>query len=530
MKFLNLLLTLILINPALAIDLDSKVTQVTIYQYQAAVTRKAEANIPAGKTQLVFTNLSSQLIPNSIQVKGKGDFLIINTSYQSNFLSDENLSPKIQSLKDQIKKTEQDIAMIETELSALESEKTFLTANQSIKGTDQNLTVSELKAMADYYRGRVQQIGQRVYKLSMDNNELNNQLRKQKQQLGEEQSQQQQTTGEVVVEVSSKKSQSVQLELVYLVGGARWSPSYDLRAMDSSEDLVLQYKANVFQSTGEDWENVSLTLSTGNPSYGGNIPNLYPWYLDFVQPRPMYRRAKGDAAMMMSAPQEELAEVVMEDVVAGGMGDFTTVNESLVSKEYAIGVPVSILSKSKPVTVSIREEKVTSSFVYQTAPKLAEKVFLVAKVSNWGELDLLPGEMNVYFNGAFINKTRIQPQNEDKEMVFSLGMDPSIKVERKELKDVTDDQVIGSKRRKYFKYEISVLNNKAKAIQLEILDQIPLTKNDEIDVETTELSGGSLNQNTGELKWVMNLQSKESRKVTLTYSVKYPKDKPVSNL
>ena len=75
---------------------------------------------------------------------------------------------------------------------------------------------------------------------------------------------------EVVVAVEVDDA-DVELELTYLVEGARWQPFYDLRLVD--EFVTVTWFGVVSQSTGEDWPECELQLSTARPSAGGGVPD-----------------------------------------------------------------------------------------------------------------------------------------------------------------------------------------------------------------------------------------------------------------
>lgn len=509
---------------AQAIDLSTKVKNVTIYQNQAEVTRIASFRTTPADGEYVITGLSRYVNENSIQVKGIGDFIILGTSFRRNFLTEENPSEEVAALKAEITLTEQHIALINNELEALEAEKGLLKENRSIKGVDQNLTVNELSMMADFFRERMLALGKQTFEKGLDIRKAEERLAKLKKQLSQQELSSNMTSGEIVVEVSNTKTQTITLEVSYIVDGARWEPIYDLRASENQE-LEFNYKAIVYQQSGENWEDIKLTLSLANPSSDGTVPDLLPWYLDFNRPRPTYR---SNAAPMMM--KESLMEVsVVEEADAQVMADYTQVNESLLSKEYEIQLPVTILSGNKGITVGIRSEQLDGSFTYQSVPKLSEKVYLVAQVKAWGDLDLLPGAMNVYYDGAFINKTYLNP-NHRKPMQFSLGVDESIKINRESVKNFTGDQFIGNKRTKQFKYEMLVENQKSKSIILEIHDQLPVSQNEDISVEPLDLGGASLNTQDGNLTWKLDLKPKSAQKINFGYEVKYPRDKDLSNL
>ncbi len=522
---LTFFITLISIS-LFATDVVSTVDRVTVFLNQAEVHRVAKTNIDAYTSELVFTGLSNQLDQNSIQVKGKGDFVILGTSYRYNYLTGEESSKTIKELKELIESRNRRISDLSAKLSVLDAEEDLLKANKVIGGGESHVTASELKAMADFYSNRLFVIHQERYVAKLDKEKEQKDLQQLQNQLNQENSKEQKVSGEIVVEISNRKTQPIELELKYLVRGASWNPSYDLRADKSLDDLDLIYKATVTQSTGEKWENVKLSLSTNSPTNGASIPKLSPWYLDFareIQFRNKQASMRSDA-LMSSAPMMEIAD---EDVVAYNM---VSINEGLLAVNYEVGLPATIKSGSKPTIVSIRIEKLSADFVYQSVPRVSEKVFLVAKTKDWKSMNLMPGHMNVFYDGGFINKTYVNPSQELDDFNISFGIDQSVTIDHKAVREFTDDQTLGSKRKVDFEYEIKVVNSKPKTISMEVFDQLPISKNDDIEVNDIELNGGILNRNSGEIKWAFDLSSVQSKHWDFRYQVRYPRDQRINGL
>lgn len=400
-----------------------------------------------------------------------------------------------------------------------------------MKGENGSLTAQELKSMAEFYGTRIQAIRNELYDLGVKQAELDELLKRLKKQLSERNNDFQKVNGEIVVEVKTSKPVTGFLEVTYIVSGASWQPEYDLRAKGVGEPLTLSYKAQIQQNTGEDWTNVDLTLSTANPSVGGYLPVFYPWYLDLPQPI-MYKSGKSDN--LSQALQGKVAGVQMDMVSkepeAESLTNYVSTIEATLSVEYDIDVPYTILSGQKPTMVSIRDQSVEAEYIYQAMPRISTSVYLVAKVKEWSSIDLLPGMVNVFFEGGFVNKTYLNPESVEEKLAISLGVDNSIEVERKELKDLTKRQTIGANKKINYVYQLTVSNEKKKEIHLELIDQVPVTKNSAIEISIEELSGGNLDQDIGKVTWDLTLPPLSKKVLELAYEVKHPKDKLVPGL
>lgn len=534
----NQLLTSALVMSALVAaaqpdkPVDSKITDVTVFLNKAQVSRTVKTRVEAGKTNLIVTGLSSQLDPQSVQVSGKGSVVILGTTHQQNFLNEFNLPKPLRMLKDSVETLQRQLVLEQSQKEILNKEEQMLLSNQKIGGTNQNLTVAELKAMADFYRSRLGDIVSTRMKQDEKIKKLNERITKLNTQINSGNELYRRNTSELVVSVSAEAATNVELQVRYVVANAGWSPVYDLRAVDTKNPVQLSYKANVFQSTGEEWSNVKLKLSTANPNLSGQKPELYNWYLDFYYPI-AYDKAKKYRAMA-GAPAMIRAEMKMNDeeitAEATTVADFVTTIQTSLNTEFDIALPYTITSSAKPVVVDIRNYDMKADYIYSVAPKLDADAFLMARATGWEEFNLLPGEANIFFEGTFVGKSFIDPNNIKDTLAVSLGRDKRIVVKREKLKDLTSKSFIGSSRKESYTWEISMRNTKTDAVKIIVEDQVPVSQNTQIEVTTVDLGGAKYNNDTGKLTWELELKPNETRKLVYKFDVKYPKDKQISGL
>lgn len=512
---------------------DSKITEVTVFLDRAQVTRVVKTRVEAGKTNIILQGLTSSLDQQSVQVSGKGKFTILGISHQQNY-SREFSSPRTKTLKDSIDLVQRSVTLEQAQKEILSKEEQLLLSNQKIGGANQNLSVAELKAMADFYRTRLNDIFAQRMKHDTRIKDLNEKLSKLQMQLREVEELHRKNTSEIIVQVSADGETNADLEVSYLVANAGWTPVYDIRALDTKSPIQLLYKANVFQRTGEEWRNVKLRLSTANPSLGGVKPQLTTWFVDIFNPvavRSQNYKAnkKVMATPTASAPMMEM-EIAEDRAVAGSVADYVSTVETSLSTEFAISLPYTVLSASKPTLVDVATHSLKAEYIYSVAPKLDRDVFLMANITGWEEYSLLPGEANIFFEGTFVTKSIIDPNNIKDTLSISLGRDKRIVVDREKIKDYSSRKTIGSNQRDTYGYTITVRNNKAEPIRLIVEDQVPVSQNSQIEVSLLESSNASYDKQTGRLKWEMNLKPQESRKVDLKFEIKYPKDKNISGI
>jgi len=535
-QFLALALLACTLQAAAQTDkpVESKITNVTVFLSKAQVTRKASTRIEAGKTNLLVTGLTSQLDPESIQVTGKGGFIIMGIAHQQNFLNEFNMPRSLRVLRDSVEFYQKQVSLEQSQKEILNKEEQMLLSNQKIGGANQNLTVAELRAMADFYRSRLGEIVSSRMKQDEKIKKINERIVKLQAQMNEQNELYGRNTSEIVVSVSADAATSVDLEVNYVVVNAGWYPVYDLRAIDTKSPVQLSYKANVFQGTGEEWKNVKLKLSTANPNLGGLKPELYTWYLDFQVPITYSRRdnAKGEEAMRSAAKPAAAREmnVAEDEIDAASVSDYVTTVQTSLNTEFDIALPYTVSSSSKPTLVDIRKHEMKAQYNYSVAPKLDLDAFLLAKATGWEEFNLLPGEANIFFEGTFVSKTFIDPNNIKDTLAISLGRDKRIVVKRDKLKDLTSRKLIGTSQKESYTWEISIRNTKTEPIKITVEDQLPVTQNAQIEVTPLNTGGANFNKDTGKMIWNWNLQPNETKKVSYQFEVKYPKDKIVTGL
>jgi uncharacterized protein (TIGR02231 family) len=361
---------------------------------------------------------------------------------------------------------------------------------------------------------------------------LNAQVLRVTRQINEQNELYSRNTSEILINVSADAATQADFQINYVVQNAGWNPIYDLRALNTKSPITVGYKANVFQGTGEEWTNVKLKLSTANPNQSGLKPELYTWYLDFYQPivhtynERQYKTSMAAPAARGAEPNDKQEEAEEAKVSA----DYVSTIQTTLNTEFEISLPYTVSSASKPTVVDIRNYEMKSSYEYAVAPKLDTEAFLLAKGTGWEEFSLLPGEANIFFEGTFVGKSYIDPNNIKDTLSVSLGRDKRIVVKREKLKDFTSKKLIGGNQRDSYAYEISVRNTKTEAVKVVVEDQLPVSQNSQIEVTTIDLGGAKQDLNTGKITWLLNLQPNETKKMTYKFEVKYPKDKQVSGL
>lgn len=519
--------------------MTTDVKAVTVFLNRAQVTNTGKTTVDPGVTELVLEGLPTQLDERSVQVNPTGSVTLLSVRYEQNFLQNATKPIALERLEDSLESYNGRIRSLNDQREVLQKEEALLQANQSVGGTQTGLTAARLKEVADYYRTRllaikkeIQVVDARQAILRDRQNQFNNQVNQYRRN--------QQANNRVIVAVQASARAQVGLEVTYMVFNAGWEPIYDLRASGSQGPVQLQYKANVRQNTGVNWDNVQLTLATTNPAEGAQKPELEPQRIGIVQPitirGALQRRAAGvEMTKSKREDSKQLSEVVVtgygaEAAPSTNTSDFTEAVATTLAAEFKIGIPFSVPSDGKPHTVDIQQHSLTTSYAHIAVPKLDPTAFLVAYLTNWENLKLLPGQANVFLAGTFTGKSFLNPEQTRDTLTLSLGRDQNVIVQRERMKDYQKRSTLGSNVKEQFGYEISLRNTKTQPVTITIEDQIPLSTTSEIEVEDLDTNGGKLDKETGKVTWQLVLKPNETVKRTLRYVVKYPKNKQVAGI
>jgi len=515
------------------IRIKANLNEVTIYLNNAQLKHTTNPfTIPKGMQTIIVENIAVTTLPQSIQISGKGNFVILSSQFKKNFIHSKSISKQIQQLEDSLEIIQTKKDKLDIQFLSYENEEQLLLANKNIGGTNTGVTAAELEKVANFYRNRLNDIRIKKLELQPKIKKYQEQIDLLKKQFQELNNQKNQPVGEIIVNVYANTNvPNAELSIEYVCTNTRWSPQYEIRVEDLNKPINVLLKAEVSQNTGIDWNNIRLHLSTSNPILDNNKPELTPWYLYVQNQYPKVKRFAGQnnldkqSMAYQAAPTEQLQETEAQQSY-----EFTQVSEKITSQEYSISIPVTVENNNKPSRIDIQNFTMPSNFIYYAVPKLSDYAYLVAQVTDWTKYNLLNAPAYVFIENSYVGTSTINPDIANDTLEISLGIDKSIALKREMIKKFNEKKILGNFRKEYRGYEISVKNKKSSAIQIIIEDQIPISTIEEIEVELLESSNANYDKTKGKLQWKFILQPNEEKKLPFKFSVKYPKDKSVSNL
>lgn len=494
----------------------SSVERATVYLSGAQLTRSAELQLKPGTNTIIFEGLSSLFSEQSIQISTDRQITIL--SLRTGLSNDTPKSEKLDSLEQEKKNLESQIKLKQAEQTVLQRELDILLSNKELRGENQKISALEIKQAMEYFRTKLNEIETSRIEITDALSEARQRLNELNRKINEIKQQQRLKSGQIIAEIQSPRSQIVKFNISYFIRNAGWYPSYDVRVEDIDQPMELTYKANIYQNSGIDWKDVELSISSAEPLSSTTLPVLHPFYLGFYTPAP---ERFEDRVMQKGQSPEEV-------VVAGDQANESpavpsvTVNQNQTSFTFTIDLPYSIHGDGSSKTVSVKEHSLPASYRYFAAPKVSETAYLTARLTDWEDLSLLNGEINLYFKQTFVGQSQLRTNTPGDTLQFSLGKDDGIVIERNRLREFAEKNFFGSKVRETHAWELVVRNSKGQTIDLTLVDQVPVSTNEDIKVDIEEHSGASFNKTTGKLSWELTLDTGSTEKRQFRYEVEYP--------
>lgn len=515
----------------------------TIFLNGAELSSSTKINLPQGETEILFTNIAGNVNQQSLNIGADNGVVIQSATFQNNFLVAQILSPQARAIQDSIDIIENGRAGTNNMLAVTNEQIAVLSQNKQVSGSQSGLSVAELTKMLDLIKTRLSGLLAEKDKLNATLKKTDERLALLRMQLEEEKKKDFQPGGQLLVKFYAPRATSSDVNISYVVPNAGWSPSYDLRVEDLKNPVKLFYKANVYQNSGVKWDKIKISLSTGNPSEGAQAPALQPWYLSFYNPIAYgegYLNKKNTPAnnMSLGGAREGGTAYIIDGIrvygnrgvnlAQGSIDNYVQTNNSGVSTTFDIDLPYTIPTDGQSHLVSVKSYELPATYRYFAVPKMDRDAFLQAQITNWEDLNLIPATTNIFYEGSYVGQGFIDMRNTKDTMNISLGRDKKIIVRRERDKELRSVKTIGTNIKETFVYTVSIRNTRKEALDITVLEQLPISNDKDIVIEDTDVDGGKLEETTGEVKWVLSVKPNETVKKKIAFTVKYPKGKSIN--
>lgn len=500
------------------------ITEVTLYPGIAAIQR--EARIDAQTRLLSFECLPASVDTQSLQISGDEGVRVgeIKTLMQSRQMAaKECTSP----LDQQIRSLEDQLASIEAEEGAARLVGDFL-QGMSKPGDEARISPAQIAGTSQVLRQTSRDNSLRAHQIQRQKQDLLAQLqplRQERDRTGSEQSQ----VMKVSVQLASARAANVRLS--YQVRGPSWQPSYRAQLNTARQQVQLERQALVVQASGEDWSNVRLRLSTGQPgrSTQGVMPR--PWTVDIAQPLPPAAPAPAPVAMMARGG----ARAMREEAAAPDLPvlDVSSINTAY-STQFIVPYKISVPSSAERITLSLGQENLATSLLTRTAPAMEEAAYLIATLQ--APPGIWPaGPVALLRDDALVGNGRLDFGNAQAlAQGLSFGRDDNVVVRRLPAQNHTGSSGwAGSKTERSIVRNYAVENRHNQPIALQVLDSAPVSRNEQIKVQSQyspQPATTSWNTQNGMVAWEQNLAARSTAQFQATHQIRFPENQPISGL
>ena len=535
------------------------ITQVTVYADRAEVVRTFKGRLEAGEQTLVFDRLPGATRLDQLRVEGRGAFTLVDIRPET-IQTKEVANAQVRALQDALKAQDlrqQALNQTEARLTFQKSALDKMLARLTTAGKESaNPEMDPLKwaAFLDFQDKQLAEVDRQLLALQTDREAVRAEVDRLNRELGALRGNERRSRLLAKVNLDVRQAGEVEVNLSYLVRGPSWSPSYDMRADTKAKTLEVTYRAEVRQATGEDWQGVSLRLSTAQPGLAGREPKMDPWFLTKAEAVAFAGTVSG--GLVVNGRAENRIQMFNEVKLMGN--SMTTsgvagsdplkrmeamderrasVQASGTAATFVIDRKSDILADNKPAQVTVMRESFPAYFRHTCVPKLSPFVYLKAKAVNKTGFTFLPGPTAVFLDGAFVAQANLDLVPSGQDFWTYLGVDQGVSVERKVLARREETTGVFGKKtlRTVFDQVFKLKNGKATDIELVLWDQVPASNHEDIKVvfeePRYEKDTDDLKLNESKfLEWRLPLKAGAKQDLPFRFAVERPEDIQVVGL
>ncbi len=574
---------------AAPIPATSSITAATVYADRAILTRVATGlDVPAGTSEITFSDLPASLNDESVQVSAEGTTAasLLDIATRTVFVTAEP-DARLKALDDQLLALRREERALNDQGAVLDSQRALVGSIEKASTTPvagpvgatppPRPTLEDYEKLLGFSAAQRARLDEAAQKLDVARTALAEKITALQGQLNELRGKQpgRRANKVVTVRLATTTAGKLDVSLSYGLSGASWAPAYDARLHSEKRQVQLDVFGMVRNSTGEDWTNVALTLSTARPGLGGAAPEISPWYVDVSHPVTYGKMSRSSMAFdqsvgsisskprrpdpsstllggsfsndarLQSAEAQQFAPPPPPTTDASLA--IAAVETAATSASFKIATPVTLASDNTPQRVPLGSATLAADLQYQATPKLQETAYLAAYVTNLSELPFLAGALNVFLDDTFVAASRLATTMPGEKFTLNLGADEGISIKRKIISRFTEDTGFTTKsRRTTYDILVTLTNNKRTTERVVIKDAVPVARDEKITVKLLAPSErellkpeeataqppklGIARDADGKLTWRLDLKPGEKRELPLRFSIEHPAGLPVTGV
>ena len=494
--------------------IQTKVTEAQIYRSRATVYRKGEAQLEKGKNRLLIAGLTNSAFTDTMHLKFPSYVKASTIRVMEGRDSTES---------DEITRR---IRRLERKKTALETQAEMWKTNAGFN-TLKDLTLKDMETYINSYPERVETIEDRIQEILAEKKKLEEELNK--------------TVSDerkplVSVEIYSEKAGPCPFEMSYLDSHAGWSSKYEIHGETDGTEVEFRFGANVYQDTGENWQDITLKLRTGSPARYMAMRQLEPVYLDFVDhtvpevPHFLKKSRLSDTLDPFEGDWGDLDAGFSADTASLELSDLklegAEVNTEETGTEYILpGLYSMNNGRLDGLFVSLNTFTVPAEYRICSVPRLDSVAYLNAEIRMADLPMVMSGEAEVYLNDIYTSVVKMNFDRTDETCSVPLGVLERISVTRSAYKKKASEAMIRNQRSAVYETVLKAASSRDTDTELTLIDQIPVSRDQAIIVELLDCDKAEKNPESGQLKWKLELKPGEMKTVKVSYRISWPKDR-----
>ena len=518
MKVQKIALLMALVSSSVFADNNITLDKVTLFLQGAELQGQATVSLKKGESEIVLTGIADGIKPDSINVgfDVKSNVKILSVSLDEKHPKLNENSSEINALDQQLLQLQNKLNTTIVQLKAVNEQIELLKGNRLEKLTKiDNDDLAQLKKVMDFIKTNLVVALDEQYQLQQEIEQLTFQITECQTKIDKQKQAQEALVSAVIVKVHAQNDITLPVTLSYITNKAGWKPVYDIQVMDIDSPLQLTYKADIYQNSGIDWQDINFSLSTSQLRESLKSSELWTWHINTLSDEGGFFFSKSD--------YDEKSE---KESRSRKPSDEDFPNELGVNTQFEVNLPHTIKTNNQSDLLTIQNKEVKAQYHYVATPKIDNSVYLEAQIVDWDKLNLLPGQSSIFFNGKYIGKSFINTKFAKETLDLYLGKDRNISISRyRDNSETLKPLTMGDDVSQRYAYTIDVKNGKSMPINLVVYDQIPVINNKTIKLDDIKYTGANYDKKTGLVTWNFDLNPNETKKLNLSFKLTYPKDK-----
>ena len=525
---------------------ETRICQVTVYEQQALVTRCGVVQLTGEEQELVIAQLPTSLVEESIQVKSSGTTVGLlgvriektqDTELDNHELT--ALTQEIGQLDDKKRYVQDLLTLLNLKRNFVKSLSSQYMERLTRSHNPEPLDLDKIKDLMGFVDQQYSDLSREIAQQDLEFRQLEKQLqilRGQQQQLTIPHTNE---SFQIIITLESSVIGELELEISYIVNHASWIPLYDLRLNTTNQKINLSYLAQVQQSSGEDWQGIALALSNAKPGLGITLPTLPPWYIDGQDASSAKQQEKSssslpDKVITMPYPgtiitPEALMNTKLDQQDAQGTRAEVFQQGSIVN--FVLSNSFQIKSDSTASKTNIFSQDYPYSAEYIAMPQLTNLAYLQATLTNpLNGVILLPGQINIFRDHTFVGTAHLQKTFPGQEFTLNLSIDEGLKVERNLVERRVDKELGGKQSQITYAYCIVITNLRDRQAEVRVIEQLPVSLNQQIKVNLTHSEPQTQVSEKGVLEWCLTLLPQGQEKLYYQFTVEHSPELKVIGL